>query len=174
MWEKVVLNLISNAFKFTFDGRIRVALEPGAHDVTLIVEDSGVGIAESELPRVFERFHRIEGTRSRTHEGTGIGLALVQDIVALHGGAITVTSKPGVGTAFRVRIPFGSAHLPSDHVAKAPARDLSPIAAAAFVAEAERWLEATGASSVAADASFAGDRTIVHDDRGEIDQEASR
>jgi signal transduction histidine kinase/DNA-binding response OmpR family regulator len=171
MWEKVVLNLLSNAFKFTFEGRIRVALEPGAHDVTLVVEDTGVGIAESELPRVFERFHRIEGTRSRTHEGTGIGLALVQDIVALHGGEISATSKPGVGTTFRVRIPMGSAHLPADQVADSPAGELSPIVAAAFVAEAERWLEEPGSAVAAMSAADAADtraHIVLADDNADM------
>jgi signal transduction histidine kinase len=164
MWEKVVLNLLSNAFKFTFEGHIRVALEPGTHDVTLVVEDTGVGIAEAELPRVFERFHRIEGTRRRTHEGTGIGLALVQDIVALHGGAISATSKPGAGTTFRVRMPLGNAHLPADQVAESPAGDLRPIVAAAFVAEVERWLEQPGGAA-AAEAVAAAD---VDDTRAHI------
>ena len=140
MWEKIVLNLLSNAFKFTFDGHIRIALEPGADQVALIVEDTGVGIAEPELPRVFERFHRIEGGRARTHEGTGIGLALVQDLVHLHHGEITASSRPGAGTTFIVTIPFGRAHLPAAQVVESSARELSPISATAFVAEAERWL----------------------------------
>ena len=152
MWEKIVLNLLSNAFKFTFDGHIRISLDPAVDHVMLIVEDTGVGISELELPRVFERFHRIEGSRARTHEGTGIGLALVQDLVTLHGGRIAVSSVPGAGTTFRVAMPFGRAHLPEDQVVDAPARELSPISMSAFVIEAERWLDARtpGASADAA------------------------
>ena len=94
MWERILLNLLSNAFKFTFEGRIEVLLRPsGNGHVELAVSDTGIGIPEHELPRVFERFHRIEGTRARTHEGSGIGLALVSDLVKLHGGAISAESQ---------------------------------------------------------------------------------
>src|SRR4029077_11856212 len=84
MWEKVVSNLLSNAFKFTFTGTIKIVLKPVANDVELQVSDTGIGIAEDQRERVFERFHRIEGTHARTYEGTGIGLALVQELVKLH------------------------------------------------------------------------------------------
>jgi len=92
MWEKVVLNLLSNAFKFTLSGGISVVVRPaaqgGAAEVT--VSDTGTGIPAAELPRVFERFHRVEGARGRSFEGSGIGLALVQELVRLHGGEICV------------------------------------------------------------------------------------
>ncbi len=140
MWEKIVLNLLSNAFKFTLEGGIRIALGADASSAALLVEDTGVGIAAAELSRVFERFHRIEGTRARTHEGTGIGLALVQDLVTLHGGGISVSSTPGKGTTFTVRIPFGVAHLPSEHIGTSAVPAASAIVGPAFVAEAERWL----------------------------------
>jgi len=77
MWEKIVLNLLSNAFKFTFEGEIAVSVKASDDQVGLVVRDSGIGIAADELPRLFERFHRVEGARARTHEGSGIGLALV-------------------------------------------------------------------------------------------------
>jgi PAS domain S-box-containing protein len=140
MWEKIVLNLISNAFKFTFDGGIRVVLQQVAQRVELAVSDTGIGIAEHELPRVFERFHRIEGARSRTHEGSGIGLALVHDLVRLHGGSIAVTSRIGEGTTFTVSLPTGKAHLPADHVGDHPKLVSTAVRAEAFVAEALRWL----------------------------------
>ncbi len=108
MWEKVVLNLLSNAFKFTFDGEIRVALRAEGTRVVLTVSDTGVGIAADQLPHLFERFHRVEGTRARTHEGSGIGLALVHDLVQLHGGTIGVESVPGAGTTVRFEIPMTS------------------------------------------------------------------
>ena len=89
MWEKIVLNLISNAFKFTFEGEIGVRLEPSLDGSTgkLTILDTGTGIPLEEMPRLFERFHRVEGARGRTQEGTGIGLALVQELVKLHGEA---------------------------------------------------------------------------------------
>ena len=140
MWEKIVLNLLSNAFKFTLEGRIRVTTRWDAARAVLTVEDTGAGIPDHELPRVFERFHRIEGTRARTHEGSGIGLALVRDLVRLHGGEIAVTSERGRGTAFTVTLPAGSAHLDREHVATSR-QPPSTGGAEAFVVEAERWLD---------------------------------
>src|SRR5262249_44738231 len=141
MWEGILLNLLSNAFKFTFEGGVRVLLEPtGERCVRLSVQDSGVGIPEQDLQRVFERFHRIEGARSRTHEGSGIGLALVQDLVKLHGGQIEVQSQLGQGTRFSVTIPTGSAHLPPDRLRSTPPVPATAKAAAPFIAEALRWL----------------------------------
>jgi signal transduction histidine kinase len=93
MWEKIVLNLLSNALKFTMAGLVEVKLEEAGNYAQFSVRDTGVGIPEAELPRVFERFHRIEGTRGRTHEGTGIGLALVDELVRLHGGTVEVASE---------------------------------------------------------------------------------
>jgi signal transduction histidine kinase len=95
MWEKIVLNILSNAFKHTFQGGIHVALRWLGDSAELAVTDTGVGIAESEQARLFERFHRVKGTRSRTHEGSGIGLALVSELVAAHGGSVKVESEPG-------------------------------------------------------------------------------
>ena len=115
MWEKVVLNLLSNALKFTLKGSIHVTLRESDGSVELTVRDTGTGIPENEVPRVFERFHRVEGARSRTHEGSGIGLALTTELVRLHGGSLTVRSRVGEGSTFTVRIPTGSEHLPQDH-----------------------------------------------------------
>jgi len=99
MWEKIVLNLLSNAFKFTFEGEIAVSLAAASPDgVELQVRDTGEGIPQDEMPRLFERFHRVQNARGRTHEGSGIGLALVQELVRLHGGTIRVTSAVGRGT----------------------------------------------------------------------------
>ncbi|PSN76491.1 histidine kinase, partial [filamentous cyanobacterium CCP4] len=116
MWEKIVLNLLSNAFKFTFEGEIEVALRPAQDHVLLVVRDTGIGIAAAELPHIFERFHRVQGARGRTHEGSGIGLSLVQELVGLHGGTLGVTSAVGQGTQFTVTLPLGSAHLPADRI----------------------------------------------------------
>lgn len=140
LWERIVLNLLSNAFKFTFDGEIAVRLRQADGFVELAVQDTGSGIAADQLPRIFERFHRIKGARSRTHEGTGIGLSLVAELVKLHAGTISVESQLGAGTTFLVRIPLGSAHLPAERIA--PARALEPIARMAlpYVEEALGWL----------------------------------
>ncbi len=140
MWEKIVLNLISNAFKFTFDGKIGVALVLVGGEVELRVNDTGVGIPPEELPRLFDRFHRIENTRSRTHEGSGIGLALVQELVRLHGGSVRVQSKLNEGSTFIVSLPRGSAHLPAERLDAARTFASTAIGAAPFVEEALRWL----------------------------------
>jgi signal transduction histidine kinase len=118
MWEKVVLNLLSNAFKFTFDGEIAVSIRADVERraAVLRVSDTGTGIPQNELPRIFERIHRVENARGRTHEGTGIGLALVQELVRLHGGSVAVESSLGHSTNFIVRVPFGTAHLPADRI----------------------------------------------------------
>ncbi len=94
-------------------GQVSVALGRDGTHAVLEVADTGIGVPEHELPRLFERFHRVEGAQARTHEGSGIGLALVQELVKLHGGSIEAESQPGPRHAlFRVRIPFGDAHLP--------------------------------------------------------------
>lgn len=142
MWEKIVLNLLSNAFKFTFEGTVRVAIGSSADGklAMLTVSDTGTGIPESELPKLFDRFHRIEGARGRSFEGSGIGLALVNELAKLHGGKITAESTVGVGTTFTVALPFGCAHLPPDRVV--PSAPGAPMEdrAREFVEEALRWL----------------------------------
>lgn len=116
MWEKIVLNLLSNAFKYTLEGEISVSVVATAGELLLKVKDTGVGIPENELPHMFERFHRVENSAGRTHEGSGIGLSLVSELVRLHGGTIEVKSVLGKGSTFVVRLPLGSAHLPSEMV----------------------------------------------------------
>src|SRR5262245_27687797 len=107
MWERVVFNLLSNAFKFTLAGSIHVTLRHAGGAAELAVGDTGSGIPEAERERIFERFHRVAGDRARTHEGSGIGLALVHELVRLHGGTITVSSVLGQGSTFVVRLPTG-------------------------------------------------------------------
>ncbi|QJW83646.1 PAS domain S-box protein [Ramlibacter terrae] len=157
MWEKIVLNLLSNAFKFTFDGRISVRMAPsvdGSHAV-LEVADTGVGVPAHELPRLFERFHRVRGQQSRSFEGSGIGLALVQELVRQHGGSIEAESTPGRGTTFRVAVPFGREHVPpAQLLAEADAAARDAARADAFVEEALRWLPDTDAR-----AAIDGDET---------------
>lgn len=121
------------------------------------VKDTGIGISDEELPKVFERFHRVENSEGRSHEGTGIGLALTQELVKLHGGQMTLDSKLGVGSTFSVLIPFGTitllypwkfiyylagwAHLPPNQV---KSKYKKPVVVSqlgqAFVEEALRWL----------------------------------
>ncbi len=140
MWEKIVLNLVSNAFKFTLKGEIEVRLQAMDGQARLTVRDTGVGIPSAELPHMFERFHRIEHSRGRTHEGTGIGLALVQELVQLHGGTVRADSKLGEGSTFIVTIPFGKAHLDPQRIGTASELASTAIAPSAFVEEAVRWL----------------------------------
>ncbi|MET7378427.1 SpoIIE family protein phosphatase [Streptomyces sp. NPDC005526] len=147
MWEKVVFNLLSNALKFTFHGSVRVALRAQADEAVLTVRDTGVGVPAAEMPRLFERFHRIEDTRSRSNEGSGIGLALVKELIGLHGGTITAESVEGRGTCFTVRLPFGTAHLPADAVAGTAAGRTGPPLADPYVQEALRWLPRGGAEA---------------------------
>jgi signal transduction histidine kinase/DNA-binding response OmpR family regulator len=142
MWEKILLNLLSNAFKFTLDGGVSLHVGPAAdgRGAQVRVSDTGAGIAAEELPRLFERFHRIEGAKGRSFEGSGIGLALVHELVKLHGGDITVESAPDEGSAFTVALPFGRAHLPADRVRTDAARPAPTSRAYEFVGEALRWL----------------------------------
>ena len=139
MWEKVVLNLLSNALKFTLDGTISVSLRAEGTDAVLRISDTGSGIAAAEMPQLFERFHRIPTVRSRSNEGSGIGLALVRELVGLHGGTITAQSTEGAGTTFTVRLRFGHEHLPEENLAAAGPELISAVADP-FLAEALRWL----------------------------------
>ncbi len=143
MWEKILFNLLSNAFKFTFHGTISLILRERMDQVELSVSDTGTGIPAHELPNLFKRFHRVQGAHGRTYEGTGIGLALVEDLVKLHGGSVQVESQLGVGTTFRVAIPKGSQHLPAAQVSRAPAGAKGDVAARIFVEEALHWLPET-------------------------------
>ncbi|HEX2678464.1 MAG TPA: ATP-binding protein, partial [Polyangiales bacterium] len=139
MWEKIVPNLVSNAFKFTLQGEIAVRVREDPEHVVLEVADTGVGIPEAELPKIFERFHRVPGMTGRTQEGTGIGLSLVRELVSLHGGEVSVDSKVGRGTAFRVALRKGFAHLPAEAVSQTAATGPLVRAAEAHAAEASRW-----------------------------------
>jgi PAS domain S-box-containing protein len=143
MWEKVVLNLLSNALKFTFDGSVRIAVRTEGGQAVVTVADTGIGVPGHEIPRLFERFHRIEKTRARSNEGSGIGLALVQELVQLHGGTITASSAGREGTTFTIRLPFGHAHLPVGAIVAAGHAATVSATADPFVQEALRWLPGT-------------------------------
>jgi len=140
MWEKVVFNLLSNALKFTFSGTISIDARREGHDAVITFADTGIGVSAAEVPRLFERFHRIENAPGRSNEGSGIGLALVKELVGLHGGSIDADSTEGAGTTFTVRVPFGTAHLPEDAVVSASASRAVHSAAETYVQEALRWM----------------------------------
>src|SRR4051812_29019302 len=144
-WEKIVLNLLSNALKFTFDGRVALSLRQEGDRIELEVRDTGVGIPAHELPRLFDRFQRVHSSRARTHEGSGIGLALVDELVKMHGGRLTVQSEIDAGSTFIVSIPAGTAAaVERDMLPAAPAE----VAAQPFIAEAMRWLPERPAATV--------------------------
>ena len=144
MWAKVVLNLMSNALKATFTGGVTVRLSDEGTHAVLEVTDTGVGISTAEQARLFERFHRVSGAQLRTHEGSGIGLALVAELARLHGGEVTVDSEIGVGSTFRVTIPYGRDHLDDEQVLDHEVDDVPEVArfSAGYLAEAQRWLTA--------------------------------
>ncbi|MGF6275583.1 PAS domain S-box-containing protein [Massilia sp. UYP11] len=171
MWEKIVLNLLSNAFKFTLEGAIRVTVRAAGGQAELEVADSGVGIAPAELPKIFERFHRVDGQRGRSVEGTGIGLSLVRELVRLHGGTIDAASREGQGSSFVVRLPFGVAHLPSEKLSVA-ARGAAR--SSAFVEEALGWVDGAAAHDAAAQPGAEGARILLADDNADMRGYVSR
>ncbi|MEU4780569.1 SpoIIE family protein phosphatase [Micromonospora sp. NPDC023633] len=134
MWEKVVVNLLSNALKYTMSGAVRLRLRGDDERVTLTVDDTGVGVPADQQPLLFRRFHRVKGAAGRSQEGTGIGLALVQEMVQLHGGEVSVRSVEGEGSTFTVRLPYGRATAATT-APHEPAHE-------AYVAEALHWLPA--------------------------------
>ena len=170
MWEKIVLNLLSNAFKFTLDGEIRVELRWRGDHVDLRVADTGIGIPDSELKRVFERFHRLRQARARSQEGTGIGLALVQELARLHGGSVSVESAEGRGTTFSVSIRTGTAHLPADRISATRELNATSIGATPFVAEALRWLPDSKQPASVPQKSGAGDDPPLPAERAHLER----
>jgi signal transduction histidine kinase len=170
-WEKVVLNLVSNAVKYTRAGGITVRLRVAGATVLLEVEDTGEGIPPEELPHVFERFYRVRGAFSRSHEGSGIGLALVRELARMHGGDVSVESQPGQGSRFTVSLPLGKAYPSADALAAgmpvghgAPGRT-----ARAFVEEALHWTPTPG-DTPAPPAATAGARAriLLADDNADL------
>ncbi|MEH0819816.1 MULTISPECIES: SpoIIE family protein phosphatase [unclassified Micromonospora] len=158
MWEKVVANLLSNALKYTLTGTVRLHLHGDDEHVTLSVSDTGVGVPADQQELLFRRFHRVRGSGGRSHEGTGIGLALVQELVRLHGGDVGVRSVEGEGSTFTVRLPYGR---PTDaaRVGAEPARP-------AYPQDALSWAAGTGPTeatpaAVPAPAPPAGAPTVL-------------
>ncbi|MFY1614958.1 ATP-binding protein [Micromonospora sp. WMMD736] len=177
-WERIVTNLLSNALKYTFIGGIRVAVDADHDEVRLTVADTGIGIAEADLPKLFERFHRVQGARSRSHEGTGIGLALVNELARLEGGEVRVASRVGVGTTFTVALPWSAARRTAT---TGPSPEGLGDSARAAVQEAAGWLTDPGegvaepapAPGPAAD-ELAGARILLADDNSDMRAYLSR
>jgi signal transduction histidine kinase len=108
--RKVVDNLMANALKFTpAGGRVMVSLSSTSNDVILQIVDTGIGISDEHLGRIFDRFYQVDGTTRRRYGGCGLGLALVKEIVETHGGSVIVESQPGRGSTFTVRLPVAKA-----------------------------------------------------------------
>ncbi|WP_224371852.1 hybrid sensor histidine kinase/response regulator [Hyalangium versicolor] len=171
MWETIVFNLLSNAMKYTSAGSIRVSLHAEQEQVCLEVRDTGIGIPSAELPRIFERFHRVEGAWARSHEGSGIGLSLVQELVKLHGGSVGVTSVLGEGTAFTVKVPRGSAHLPREQLFPGKPDTSGAGRASPFLQEIEGWLprsEEKGSARGVPAVTPSPTRILVVDDNADL------
>ncbi|MES2265432.1 MAG: ATP-binding protein [Bacteroidota bacterium] len=164
MWEKIVLNLLSNAFKYTLIGTVSVKLLQEGKFAVLKVQDTGVGIPEKELPHMFERFHRVVNSAGRTHEGTGIGLSLVHELVNLHGGEILVDSVEGQGSTFTVKIPLGSKHLPQEHILEVTKEIDSTALKGAFIQEAFSLLQDEARSEHEGEAATAFSDISTHQD----------
>ena len=128
--EAIILNLLSNALKFTHEGEIRICVRAEGDHGVLEVADTGIGVPAAEQPRLFERFHRVAGVHARSHEGSGIGLALVRELVEVQGGAISLRSVEGEGSTFTVSLPLSP---------EAPEEQALPGHPEAFLAEALRW-----------------------------------
>ncbi|KAG8828010.1 hypothetical protein FRC19_010518 [Serendipita sp. 401] len=153
--EKIIFNLIGNAFKYTLTGSIAVEVVYSEKDASLIVRDTGVGIPEADLPRIWDRFHRVEAT-SRSHEGTGIGLSLTKQFVHLHAGTIHVSSitpsegSSDHGSTFTATFPLGKDHLPASQLVYDAPSSKKQSYAKGIVAEAARWRQ-TGDSMTPSD-----------------------
>ena len=176
MWEQIVSNLLSNALKFTFEGAIAVRLKALHLHVELEVADTGIGISADDLPNIFKRFHRVQGARARTSEGSGIGLAMVQDLVQRLGGQLSARSVAGQGSTFTIWLPLKSHRLLAEPTADAAGQ---PHLAVDLAGEASRWSAGTPPDAVLEDmleppplAGEGGDaslpRLLVADDNADL------
>ena len=163
MWEKIVFNLLSNALKFTFAGEIEVSVKKVNNTVELAVRDTGTGIPSRDLPHLFERFYRVKEAHGRTLEGSGIGLALVQELAKLHGGTVRVESKENSGSAFFVNIPVGKDHLQADRIGAVRTLVSTGTRGEAYVQEALRWLSGAQGTSDELSLLFPSPAAVVPD-----------
>ncbi|HEY9907504.1 MAG TPA: GAF domain-containing protein, partial [Thermosynechococcaceae cyanobacterium] len=148
-FDKVLYNLLSNAMKFTpSGGSITVTLQPAGDHCLLKVIDTGIGIRPDQIPHLFDRFRQAEGSANRSYEGSGLGLALVKELVELHHGQVTVDSLYGSGTTFTVWLQSGSAHLPAQQVINVQTEG-QPSRASVELSDVEMELEEEEEESVA-------------------------
>ncbi|NYD35023.1 SpoIIE family protein phosphatase [Actinomycetospora corticicola] len=171
-WERIVLNLVANALKYTREGSVSVRLRHEGDRAVLTVADTGIGIAADELPRLFDRFHRIEGTWARSAEGSGIGLSLVRELVEYDGGSVEVASEPGIGTTFTVSMPVAELADGTDDGDDDDAPE-GAVRSRALVDEAELWVPAGAAGEPDPDQPVLG-RVLVVDDNADMRAYVSR
>jgi PAS domain S-box-containing protein len=160
MWEKIVLNLISNAFKYSYKGRIEISLRRAGKNLNLTVLDTGIGIPVSEQKKIFDRFYSIQNVQARSGEGAGIGLTLAKELVKLHKGSIKVKSKPGIGSVFIVSIPLGKEHLPKERVSETFSIPISEIKDS-YVAEVLKWVPGNQIDEVINDLEDSGNAGLM-------------
>ncbi len=140
MWEKIILNLVSNAFKYSKKGSIIVSVAQAGKSIQVSVKDTGIGIPSDQIEKIFNRFHRVEHSEGRSQEGTGIGLAMVMELVKIHNGNIEVSSELGKGSTFTVNIPAGKDHLPPEKINESAHTGSSGTHSVVFAEEAMKWL----------------------------------
>jgi PAS domain S-box-containing protein len=174
MWEMIVLNLLSNALKFTHEGEIRLTLRERDGVAEVAVADTGIGIPEADLQHIFERFRRVRGAKARSHEGSGIGLALVDELARLHGGSISVHSELGRGSTFVVSIPLGRGHLDPARIAQNTRTASAGSVIEQYLADVDATIvRAAAVAAPRADGAKAA-RVLLADDNGDLRAYVSR
>lgn len=164
LWETILLNLTANAVKYTMVGSVGVTVARENQEIVIRVVDTGIGIPTEDLPKVFDRFHRVQGRAARSIEGTGLGLSLVHDAVRSLGGQVSVTSPPGAGTTFEVRLPISEGSVAGTSVTARSGDSGAHLAEAdALAREIVPEIDAT-ASADPSDSDDAGPCILVVDD----------
>jgi adenylate cyclase len=173
-FDKVLYNLLSNAMKFTNSGGIiAIKVEPAGDHIRIQVKDTGIGIRTEQIPHLFQRFRQAEGSVNRSYEGSGLGLALVKELVELHGGQISVESIYEAGTTFTVWLQTGTAHLPIDQVLEVQTQvELSR--AAVELADLELLEDSKKEESSAGEESSISRKILVVDDNPDLRAYVSR
>jgi signal transduction histidine kinase/CheY-like chemotaxis protein len=167
MWERIILNLVSNAFKYSNEGEIGVDITESNQMVHVAVSDTGVGIPSNQLIRIFDRFYRVENAAGRSQEGTGIGLAMVRELVKLHHGIIKVSSELGKGSVFTVSIPVGKAHIAPERIAEMPEFPGFRYSTA-FAEEAMKWISTEPNEAIDKKPDEARAKVLLADDNADM------